>query len=403
MGGRPAAASEFASLLGRFAFETARYACYPVPPRFSSTFGPREAHAALVERKAEAAPGARPAALAPRPLALSLCLPGGADPGPVIERMTREAELLVETGGAERARAVGIHGACGRSLASSEFSALMKTLGERFSLPEADRLGEVDAAEATPGALEQLSGLGFGRVRLRCRSDADEAALGPALEWSQRIVGKPVDASLEHGRAGQARASLARAIDAAARSGARCIVLNGNTSRQEPDRGQRAAAIALAIERVTAAGYENAGLDVFVPSRPTGSPFHSRYDVVGIGPGAISSRNDWYAQNHEDPRAYARAVDEGALPVARGHRLSADDRLRREVIHGLECLGTVGYSSVEYKYGIDFERYFALELARLAEFQSAGLVELYGDAVEVVPEARPVVRLVSSVFDRYLA
>jgi oxygen-independent coproporphyrinogen-3 oxidase len=51
---------------------------------------------------------------------------------------------------------------------------------------------------------------------------------------------------------------------------------------------------------------------------------------------------------------------------------------------------------------IDFERYFAAEIAGLREYQDLGLVTLDGDWIAVTPRGRLMVRVVAMLFDRYL-
>ena len=51
---------------------------------------------------------------------------------------------------------------------------------------------------------------------------------------------------------------------------------------------------------------------------------------------------------------------------------------------------------------MDFETYFAAELERLRELETAGLVEFVDNGFRVTPEGRFVLRAVAMVFDRYL-
>jgi oxygen-independent coproporphyrinogen-3 oxidase len=51
---------------------------------------------------------------------------------------------------------------------------------------------------------------------------------------------------------------------------------------------------------------------------------------------------------------------------------------------------------------VDFEAYFAAELADLRRLQADGLVERQGDWIVVTAKGRLLVRVVCAVFDRYL-
>jgi oxygen-independent coproporphyrinogen-3 oxidase len=69
---------------------------------------------------------------------------------------------------------------------------------------------------------------------------------------------------------------------------------------------------------------------------------------------------------------------------------------------GLMCQGRVQFESIELSHLIDFKRYFASELERLAAMQDDGLVQLTDSAIEVTPMGWFFVRGVAMVFDKYL-
>jgi oxygen-independent coproporphyrinogen-3 oxidase len=378
-----------ARLFDRYRFSVARYSSYPVPGAFTPGFGPGDLRAALA---------ARGRLSARRPLALAVQLDAsGVDTDGYLHAIHREAAMLRSLTGDDKPRAIGMHGPSATLAADARFGLLLDSLEETFGCPDASRLVEIDAKHATASVLGALYGTGFVQVRLRCADAQDETALPAAFRNAASVLGVPADVSLSHGRTGQTPADLTGGVEHAVRAGARCIILTGEEARPG------ACLLASAIDTLCAAGYENAGLDVFVAGgRRNGSPFRSRYDVLGLGAGATTACADTYAQNDSGGGAYAAALHANMFAVVRGHRLSADDLLRRDIIHSLECLGTVSFSSVEYKHGVVFERYFAPQLAVLEEMQGAGLVELFEDAIEVTPAGRPVVRLVAAVFDRYL-
>ena len=381
-----------ARLFDRYRFSAARYSSYPLPGTFTAGFGPGDLRAALA---------ARARFSARRPLALAVQLDAsGIDTDGYLHAIHREAAMLRALTGDDKPHAIGMHGPSATLAVDARFGLLLDSLEETFGCPDASRLVEIDAKHASASVLGALHGSGFVHVRLRCADAQDETALPVAFGNAASVLGVPADVSLSHGRTGQTPAALSAGVEHAVRAGARCIVLTGEEARPG---APGACLLASAIDTLCAAGYENAGLDVFVAGGlRNGSPFRSRYDVLGLGAGATTACADIYAQNDSRGGAYAAALRASLFAVVRGHRLSADDMLRRDIIHSLECLGTVSFSSVEYKYGVVFERYFAPQLAALEEMQSAGLIELFEDAIEVTPAGRPVVRLVAAVFDRYL-
>ena len=117
--------------------------------------------------------------------------------------------------------------------------------------------------------------------------------------------------------------------------------------------------------------------------------------IIGIGPSAISTLPQGYAQNHHEVGAWARAVADERLPVSRGHALSDDDRRRGALIEQIMCafaadLGALGGAQA-----------CAGELALLQPLVDEGLVAVNGDRLAIAPPARQFCRLVAQAFDAY--
>ena len=86
----------------------------------------------------------------------------------------------------------------------------------------------------------------------------------------------------------------------------------------------------------------------------------------------------------------------------RGIELSADDLVRRAVIHGLMCHFEISTETIEAAYLVKFDRYFEAELAELREFGKQGMLELEDGWISVTPRGRFMIRSICMVFDRYL-
>lgn len=119
--------------------------------------------------------------------------------------------------------------------------------------------------------------------------------------------------------------------------------------------------------------------------------------LVGLGPSAISTLPQGYAQNHGEPGAWAASIANDHLPIARGHALSEDDRVRRRLIENIMCdfegdLGPLGGA-----------RACATELATLAPMIRDGLLTLRSNRIEVSEAAYPLCRVVAAAFDTYAA
>jgi oxygen-independent coproporphyrinogen-3 oxidase len=107
-------------------------------------------------------------------------------------------------------------------------------------------------------------------------------------------------------------------------------------------------------------------------------------------------------QNVKTLDKYYEALDERRLPVLRGVTLTADDRLRRDVIQKLMCEFRLDYGALGRKHGIRFAETFAAELGSLDAMAADGLVVLSDDALEVTPRGRMLVRSIAMAFDRHL-
>jgi oxygen-independent coproporphyrinogen-3 oxidase len=184
-----------------------------------------------------------------------------------------------------------------------------------------------------------------------------------------------------------------------------------------PSPAERLAILKGTIEQLTDAGYAYIGMDHF--ARPDdelaiaqregrlyrnfqGYSTKAGCDLIAFGMSAISQVRDVYAQNDKDLRAYESTVARGSLPTVRGYRLSAEDRMRRDLITRIMCNFRVDIKDFERQYEIDFRSHFADALEGLSELESDGLVELNADALVVTQPGRLFIRNVAMHFDAYL-
>ena len=184
-----------------------------------------------------------------------------------------------------------------------------------------------------------------------------------------------------------------------------------------PSEESRLDMLSMCIRRLTRAGYVYIGMDHF--ARPTddlavaqnqgrlhrsfqGYSTHAEADLVACGVTAIGSVAANYSQNVKTLDAYYDRIDNNELPIARGVRLSLDDALRRTIIQMLMCSFELSVQAIEQAYPIAFADYFAPELARLAELEQDGLIEVGPEWLTVSLKGRLLVRNICMVFDRYL-
>ena len=182
-----------------------------------------------------------------------------------------------------------------------------------------------------------------------------------------------------------------------------------------PDTPERWHQASLAAGMLVDAGYVRIGFDHFaLPTDPLCRPVEGSVarnfqgytsdnakSLIGLGASAISSLARGYAQNVASLRSYQDAVAAGRLPIARGIELSADDKLRREVIERIMCDLVADIGALCTAHGFDAG---ALDdaLARLRPMQADGLVGIASRRVVVTETGRPLVRAVAAAFDAYL-
>ncbi|MDD3483002.1 oxygen-independent coproporphyrinogen III oxidase [Azovibrio restrictus] len=184
-----------------------------------------------------------------------------------------------------------------------------------------------------------------------------------------------------------------------------------------PSADTRLQILALAIKKLTDAGYVYIGMDHFakpddelaVAQRQgrlhrnfQGYSTYADCDMLSFGISSISKVGPTYSQNVKTLDEYYDRLDAHILPVFRGIELNADDILRRAIIQALMCHFELSIESIESAHLIDFKRYFAAELEDLREMQAAGLVKVDDEWITVLPPGRMLVRAISMAFDRYL-
>ena len=125
-------------------------------------------------------------------------------------------------------------------------------------------------------------------------------------------------------------------------------------------------------------------------------------DLYGMGVTAISGIQNAYAQNQRELPQWEKAVAERGIATMRGYHLSQDDRLRRAVIGRLLCHTMVFKDEIAREFGVDFDRYFAGELARLESPRDDGLVLLEPGSIRATWLGRIFIRNLAMVFDPYL-
>lgn len=171
------------------------------------------------------------------------------------------------------------------------------------------------------------------------------------------------------------------------------------------------------IEQLTQAGYTFIGMDHF--AKPTdelaiaqqqgilhrnfqGYTTHGDADLLGLGVSAISMLGDSYAQNQKDLQIYQSEVQKKGNALWKGFTLNQDDKIRRDVIKQLICHFNLNKTTIENRYQIKFDDYFAEDLQLLAPLVKDGLVENKADSLIVSAKGQMLIRNICMCFDIYM-
>lgn len=171
------------------------------------------------------------------------------------------------------------------------------------------------------------------------------------------------------------------------------------------------------IDKLQDAGYVYIGMDHFAKPDDElalaqrsnelhrnfqGYTTHKEYELIGVGVSSIGSVNGNYHQNERDIESYYEKLESDELPIWRGVSVNSDDKLRKAVIFSLICHFELSIKSIEEKFNICFNDYFANELKLLSPFISDGLVKVSGSNIKVTNKGRLLIRNICMQFDAYL-
>ena len=327
-------------------------------------------------------------------------------------------------------------------LSHDEMRQLMAATCRHFRLVDDGEYSiEVDPRKVDRATVELLGELGFNRMSVgvqdfdeqvqqavnRIQSEAETMAV---IDAARANGFKSISIDLIYGLPRQSVAGFDRTLDRViAASPDRLSIYNYAhlpslfkpqrriLESDMPSADARLQILALAIGKLTDAGYVFIGMDHFakpddelaIAQRERrlhrnfqGYSTHSDCDMMSFGISSISKVGPSYYQNVKTLDEYYDRLDQGELPVYRGIELNADDILRRSIIQSLMCHFELSMAAVEQAHGLDFETYFARELAALQTHVDAGLLSIVDRRIVVLPPGRMLVRAISMVFDQFL-
>ena len=362
-----------------------------------------------------------------------------------LECLHREIELQAELF-AEHRTVEQLHfgGGTPTYLDAAQLAALMQKLDDEFGLDRTEQHEfsiEVDPRTVDENRIRELAALGFNRLSLGIQDfdldvqkainriqSVDEVA---TLMDAARDSGfRSISFDLIYGLPKQSVATFETTLDIVADLDPDRLAVYNYAHLPSRFKGQRMIddgdipspdtkleILRSSIERLCASGYEYIGMDHFarpgddlVKARNAGTlqrnfqgySTHRHTDLVGLGCSSIGSIGRVFAQNALTTMQYEEMLDNGTLPVAKGLVVDDDDYIRSEVIQELMCYDGLTFADFDEAFGIDFEDYFAAELARLDPMIEDGLVVRSPGRIAVTPRGRLLIRSAAMAFDRYL-
>lgn len=171
-----------------------------------------------------------------------------------------------------------------------------------------------------------------------------------------------------------------------------------------------------AREHFAALGYEQIGMDHFGLKNDTltrafrdktlhrnfmGYTTQKTLDMLAFGTSAIGFVSGVYMQNHLKLSGYRAAIETGKNWFEKGFIMSAEDRLRHEVITSLMANFSVNFGIIERGFSIRFAEHFEPELEKLRDFATAGHGRLTTEGFEATETGGFIIRHIASVFDAY--
>lgn len=121
--------------------------------------------------------------------------------------------------------------------------------------------------------------------------------------------------------------------------------------------------------------------------------------LIGVGASAISRFPQGYAQNLSTSSRYSGAVEGDGLATERGHILSAEDRLRADMIEDLMCNFRLDLSALASRHGVTLSR--LAELTRPLRNRFADHLSETDGMIRLTDSSRLIARLAAHCLDAY--
>ena len=359
-----------------------------------------------------------------------------------LDRVEREMDMVADVIGRER-RAVQIHwgGGTPNYLKPHQVERALGLFRDRFDVtPEAEVSLEIDPRIGSPEQAEHLRSVGFNRISMGIQ-DFDlgvQKAIGrkQSLERTLRVFHGCRDAGFDgvnvdlvYGLPGQTRESFTETLEVvieqqpdrvACFSYAHVPWVKPNQEKVDTTHmvsgWEKFELFQLTIAMFEDAGYDWIGIDHFAKRDDElavalrerrlhrsfmGYTTRPAPHMLAFGMSGIGEVCDRFIQNSADIDQWGESIDEGRLPVIRGHRLNDDDRLRRLAILNLMCNNELPWALTERDFGAPANDLLADGLAAMQPYVDEGFVAFDDDRLRITDLGRHFARNVSMELDAY--
>lgn len=427
-----------------------RYTSYPTVPAWKQEFGPDDYAAALAELADR--PGDELAVYLHVPFCAKACHYCGCnmlvthdrdEVTAYLDRVETEIGRVTDLIGTGR-RVVQVHwgGGTPNYLKNDQVERVLGMLRGAFDIaPEAEVALEIDPRIGSPEQAAFLREAGFNRISLGVQDFEPrvQGAIGRRQSRDKtldvyhgcREAGFPgVNVDLVYGLPGQTGESFAATLDEIIELGPDRVACFSyahvpwvRPNQEKVDTSimltgyEKFSLFQLTVDRFQAGGYVWIGIDHFAREGDELAvaleqrALHRNFmgyatkpapHMLAFGMSGIGDVCDRFVQNDATYEGWTRRVDAGGLPVVKGHRLSDDDRLRRQAILNIMCNLELPWELTRAQWGAPADELFADAVAKLPPLVEDGLVTLDDDGLRITEKGRYFVRNVAMAFDAHL-
>ena len=434
-------------LLNKYNINGPRYTSYPTALEFNSGFANSEFELAVSESTSKDL-----SLYVHVPFCHSLCYYCGCNK--IVTRHKHKADIYLDYLEREiisRAQLFNQHkvqqlhlgGGTPSFLSAEQFTRLISNLKRHFAFKDKVEMSiEIDPREIELDLLDHLKALGFNRLSFGVQDTnltvqeainrvQDTEFVHQLIERGRELEFDSVNIDLIYGLPHQTEALFANTLDKVlelnpdrislfsyAHLPSRFAAQRKIKDEWLPQTNDKLKLMLNAIETLTSNGYVSIGMDHFAKPddelavAQKAGELHRNFqgyttqgecDLLGLGVSSISSVGMSFSQNFKELKDYYAAIDNHAQAVEKGLELKRDDVIRGTVIKQLMCNFNLDKQKVGKELGIEFDQYFAEDLAKLSVFVEDGLIDMDEQHIFIKPHARLLIRNIAMSFDAYMA